>query len=64
MGKKQETTLRIVFQNIGGFQQNEEMEAKLEVLRRFVTEKEVDIFGFTEANTCWDVLPDNLRLAR
>jgi len=62
--KKQETTLQIVFQNIGSFQQDEEMEIKLEALCRFVTEKDVDIFSFTEANTCWDVLPETHRLAR
>ncbi len=40
------------------------MDIKLEALRQFVTEKEVDIFGFTEANTCWDTLPENLWLAQ
>jgi len=58
--KKQETTLCIVFQNIGGFQKEEEMDTKLEALCRFVMENEVDIFGFMEANTCWDVLPETL----
>jgi len=40
------------------------MDIKLEALRRFVTDKAVDVFSFTEANTCWDVLPESLRLAR
>jgi len=38
MGKKQETTIRIAFQNVGGFAQADEMDVKLEALRRFVTE--------------------------
>jgi len=63
LGKKLDTTLRIVFQNIGGFQKDEEMDLKLEALHRFVTEQEVDIFGFTKANTCWDLMPENRRLA-
>jgi len=58
MGKKQDTMLRIAFQNIGGFQQDEEMALKLEALRRFIMEKDVDIFSFTEANTCWDIVPE------
>jgi len=33
------------------------MVIKLAALHRFAMEKEVDIFGFTEANTCWDVIP-------
>jgi len=36
----------------------------LEALRRVTIEKEVDIFGFTEANTCWDVVSETNRLAR
>ncbi len=64
MKKKQETTLWIAFQNIGSFQQDEEMALKLEALRRFTIEKEVDIFGFTEANTCWDVVSETNRPAR
>jgi len=39
------------------------MAFKLAALHQFVMEKEVDIFGFTEANTCWDMLPPNRRLA-
>jgi len=33
MGKKQETTIRIAFQNIGGFAQADEMDVKLEALQ-------------------------------
>jgi len=49
----------VVFQNVGGFLTEEEMEVKLEVLCRFITDQEVDVFGFTEANKCWDLLPDS-----
>jgi len=62
MGKKQTTTLRIAFQNIGGFLKDEEMEVKLETLRRFITDHNIDIFGFTEANKCWDLVPEAQRL--
>jgi len=56
--KKQETTIRIAFQNVSGFAQAEDMDVKLEALRRFVTERQIDIFGFSESNTCWDVLEE------
>ncbi len=65
MEKKQtHTTVRIAFQNIGGFLQEEEREIKLEGLRHMVTERQIDILGFTEPNTCWDLLPDTLRPAK
>jgi len=32
MGEKQPTTLQVVFQNVGGFVTDEDMEVKLEVL--------------------------------
>jgi len=58
MGTKQTSTVRVLFQNVGGFQQDEEMEVKLEALRCLMLDRDVDIFGFTESNTCWDVLPE------
>jgi len=58
MEKKQETTICIAFQNVGGFAQAEDMNVKLEALRRFVTERQIDIFGFSESNTCCDVLDE------
>jgi len=58
MGKKQDTTLRIAFQNIGGFSKDEEMDLKFESIRNFINDRQIDIFGFTEANTCWDVTPE------
>jgi len=56
--KKQGATLQIAFQNIRGFSKEEEMEVKLEALHCFVIDKAIDIFGFTESNMCWDVLPE------
>jgi len=53
-------TLRLAFQNVGGFLQDEEMTFKMEILWRTVMEIEIDIFGFTESNTCWDLLLDKL----
>jgi len=38
------------------------MELKLESLRRLTMEQNIDILGFTESNTCWDLIPDNQRL--
>ena len=63
MGKKPDTTLRIVFQNIGGFSKEEEMDLKFEAIRRVINDRNIDIFGFTEANTCWDVVPEEQRPA-
>jgi len=40
------------------------MGIKLAALRRTIGDRQTDIFGFTEANTCWDVVADNLRLPR
>jgi len=42
---------------------NKEMEIKLKALQHIVTDWNMDIFGLTEANTCWDVLPEEQRLA-
>jgi len=63
MGKKQDTTLRIAFQNISGFLKEEDMELKFESMWRFINDRNIDIFGFTEANTCWDVVPKAWRPA-
>jgi len=54
----------IVFQNIGVFLQDKDMEFKLEAFCRFMTKREVDSSGMAETNTCWDLLPKNKRLAR
>jgi len=50
-------TLWIAFQNIGGFLKEEDMEIKFEFLQCFITNRNIDVFGFAEANTCWDVVP-------
>jgi len=57
IGKKGTTTIRLVLQNVDGFSQDENMDLKLELLHCFVTDHNIDAFGFTEANTCWDMLP-------
>jgi len=44
-------TLRLAFQNVGGFLKDKEMAFKLEILHWMVIEREIDIFGFTEAGT-------------
>jgi len=62
LGKKGTTTIRLVLQNVDGFSQDENMDLKLELLRRFVTDHDIDAFGFTEANTCWDMLPPQQQL--
>ncbi len=53
-----------MFQNVGSFSKDNDMGLKLEALRRIMTEQQIDIFGFTESNTCWDVVPELQRLAR
>jgi len=40
------------------------MEVKLEALCHFVTERQINIFGFSESNTCWDVLEESQCFAR
>jgi len=38
------------------------MEVKLETLWHFVTKNNIDIFGFTKASKCWDLVPDTQQL--
>jgi len=49
-------TIHLVLQNVDGFSQDDNMELKMELLWWFVVDHDVDAFGFTEANTCWDFL--------
>jgi len=35
---------------------------KLNTVHRFLVTHKVDIFAFTETNTCWKVIPYNLQL--
>jgi len=56
--------LRIVFQNIGGLLQNEEMKMKLEAMRHLVSERDIDTLGFTESNTWWDLFPESQQLSQ
>jgi len=48
--------LWIAFQNIGGFLKEEEMEIKIESLWCFINDRNINVFRFMEANTCWDVV--------
>jgi len=57
-------TVRVLFQNVGGFSSDKEMEVKMEVLRRVVTDWDINIFGFTESYTSWDLLLDSQCLAK
>jgi len=64
MGIKQTRMPQVAFQNIGSFSQDEAMNLKFEVMHRFVTDCNIDIFGFTEMNTCWDLLSEQNQPAR
>jgi len=55
--EKQDTMLWIAFQNIGSFLKEEDMEIKFELLQHFITNRYIDVLGFMEANTWWDVVP-------
>jgi len=43
--------LQIAFQNIGSFLKEEDMEIKFEFLQCFITNRDIDVLGFMEANT-------------
>jgi len=43
---------------------DEEMEVKLEAMHRMLMDQDIDIFGFTESNTSWDLLPEANRPAK
>jgi len=58
MEKRQTSTLCIMFQNVGGFSKVDKMEIKLEALQRTMTKRQIDIFGFMEVNTCWNIVPE------
>jgi len=53
---KREKTIRIVFQNIAGLSQDEDICAmKLDILHQWVNQNQVDIFGCIELGICWDL---------
>jgi len=54
--KKQDNTIQLIFQNIDGIPRGEAGEWKLKVMQQFLMEIQADIFGFTESNTCWEVI--------
>ncbi len=54
---KQEKTVHIVFQNIAGLSKDSEAcDMKLDLLRLWIIQKQVDIFGCVELGTCWDLV--------
>jgi len=60
--KKGATTIPFVLQKLDGFSQDDNMDLKMELLCQFIMDQEVNIFAFTKANTCWDLLPPKHRL--
>jgi len=58
-GEKEDTTLCVVFQNIGGFLTDDEMDLKFKTLQRFIMDHAVDVY----MNTSWDLLPEKTRPA-
>jgi len=56
LGKKQHNKIRICFQNIGGLITETDGDIKLQVLLQFTQQHQINIFGFAEHNTCWDLL--------
>jgi len=50
--------------HVGSFSSEEEMEVKIEALRRVVMDCDINIFRFTESNTSWDLLPDSQHPAK
>jgi len=62
MGKKPEGMIRVVLQNVDGIPHNKQGDMKLDSLRLFTEEQEIDIMAMTELNTAWDCLEYNDRL--
>jgi len=50
---------RICFQNVGGLITETDGDIKLQVLLQFTQQHQIDVFGFAEHNTCWDLLQKN-----
>ena len=59
MGEKRHPIVHVLFQNIGGtgFLTEDKMEVKLEAMHRVVMDQSINILGFMESNTSWDLLP-------
>jgi len=58
-GKKHHGNIRICFQNVGGLITETEGDLKLQVLLQFTQQQQIDVFGFAEHNTCWDLIHKN-----
>ena len=59
--RKKKNTLRVVFQNTGGFPLKRKPE-KQDLFKRFAQENNVDVIGLAETNVCWKNLPINERI--
>jgi len=58
---KDKHTLRIGFQNIGGFSTNN-YKIKDSIIRRGITKWEFDVFGIAESNIDWRLVDEDLKL--
>ena len=61
MGKKSDSNVRMAFQNINGFI-NTNDDHKAEIIREFLNQFEIDIFGMTEMNCNWRLTPKHLNV--
>jgi hypothetical protein len=59
--KKETNTLKIAFQNIGGFP-IDKRKCKEETIRQGITKWEFDIFGCAETNIDWRKVPEENKL--
>jgi len=62
LGKKQ-TTICILFQNVGGLIPTMDGDLKLTILCHFTQQSQINVLGFVEHNICWDLLPKHQQLA-
>ena len=53
IGKKNEDTIRIAFQNINGFGYKKEERYRGTLIREFMTKFNIDIMGMAEINANW-----------
>jgi len=56
LGKKPMLMIRVFFQNVDGLSQVDDGEIKLQMLKQFKIQYEVDLVGLVETNTYWGLL--------
>jgi len=61
---KSDNTLRIGFNNIGGFPVLNERNDKVQSIKNFMANYNLDVFGGCESNVNWPLLPDQARLSQ